>query len=128
MKILVAMVAFLFVCAQVVGCVIGEAPKKIRPADTTWIQNGQTTRAQIEEKFGKPQFSGTHQGVGQHVEYTYSPPSSMGLEPRPSGPFPQAYQPPARTMPQAQAARERFWVTYDAQGIVQDFGFGSQQR
>ena len=52
-KILVSL-GTLFWLVQLFGCAIGEAPQRIRPGDTAWIQKGQTTRAQVLEQFGQP--------------------------------------------------------------------------
>lgn len=122
-KILVSL-GTLFWLVQLFGCAIGEAPQRIRPADTAWIQKGQTTRNEIVGKFGEPTFRGTREEVGQYAEYRWRPESMPALQPTPSGPFPQAYRPPARTTPEAEALGERFWVVYDEQGVVEDFGFG----
>ncbi len=128
MRTLLTGIGILLFVIQMSGCVTGDDAQRIRPEDTTWIQKGQTTQKEIIAKFGQPQFTGTQKGVGQLAEYTYSPPAPVGLEPRPSGPFPQAYTPPAQTRPETEALKERFWVLYDSQGIVQDFGFGAAPK
>ena len=117
--------AAFFVLLQLPGCVVEDHTLVIRPDDTTWIQKGQTTRQEVIERFGAPRFTGTLEGEGQYAEYSPPGPGVASLEPRPEGPFPQTYRPPADTMPGAEALGERLWLVYDNQGIVQDFGFGA---
>ncbi len=109
---------------QLSGCVVGEVEPRIAPDDTTWIQKGHTTQEQVIARFGQPDLTIRRDDGGQYAEYTITDDLMAQLEPRPEGPFPQTYRPPVQTMPGAEALRERFWVIYDSQGIVQDFGFG----
>ncbi len=113
----------LILLIQLSGCV-GEGVKTIRPEDTTWIQRGKTTRQEVVAKFGEPSFVGTIQGEGQYAEYNPPRPPAPSLEPRPAGPLPQSYQPPAQAAPGGGALGERFWVIYDAGGVVKDYGIG----
>lgn len=110
------------------ACVVGEVERRITPQDTAWIEKGRTTRDQVVAKLGEPAFTGTHQGVGQYAEYTIPPPARLALEPTQSGPFPQVQRAPVDTVPEAEALGDRFWLIYDAQGVVEDFGFGSPPR
>jgi len=125
--------------AALIGCATDDTVVRILPVDTTWIQRGQTTREQVIAKFGEPRLILQNgDGVeGQFAEYGSSPtvPSygqrggSQVLVPIPQGSFPQVYP----TAEQAgilnrelQPLGDRFWLRYDAQGIVHDFGFGTK--
>lgn len=106
------------------GCTIGEVNPGIQQEDTTWIEKGKTTRAEIVAKFGEPDFTGTAENVGQYAEYRLAGEAPLSVEPRPVGPFPQSYQPPARSEPEVQSLKDMFWVVYSDQGVVQDYGVG----
>ena len=115
----------LLLLMQGVGCVVGDEVRKIRPEDTNWIQQGQTTREQVMARFGKPHFTGAHKGVGKYDEYHYSHEAPVNLEPVPDGAFPLNFPPPSHSTSQVQSPSERFWIMYDSQGVVQDYGFGA---
>ena len=117
---------------------------RIRPEDTTWIQRGHTTREEIMAKFGEPDHSMMKEdqtGPGEYVEYGlplmpdiyaargYTSP----FEPRPrgggpvGGANPQVYRPPIESIkfPSPAETVQPFWLLYDTQGVVGDFGFGT---
>ncbi len=122
---------------EVIGCAASVMERTIRPEDTAWIQNGQTTREQVIAKFGEPNFVATKTGdfgtgAGEYVEYRQPTPvghSSAGglsLEVRPrGGRTAQVYQPPLESLQPSPATGPAFWVRYDAQGVVKASGFGS---
>jgi len=128
----------LLTCALLSACVTDNTIRRIRPDDTTWIQRGETTREQVKEKFGEPRLTlaGREGDQGQYAEYSSSPSihtygergGSQVFVPIPQGPFPQVYPSSEQAgLPnrQLQPLGDRFWLRYNAQGIVEDFGFGS---
>jgi len=133
-------VIVLLPCLLLPACVTDDAVIRIRPEDTTWIQRGQTTREQVIAKFGEPSLTLAQRdeaSLGQYVEYRPSPsPQAYGerggsqvFVPIPQGPFPQVYpsaEQSGRLSEQLQPLGDRFWLRYDARGIVTDFGFGAR--
>ncbi len=117
----------LFLFIQLCGCVTDELGRRIRPEDVTWIQKGQTTREQITAKFGQPTFKMDWRydnDLGEYAEYRYEHPA-VTLQPRTQGPLPQVFRTPSqRLQPYGtiQNIGERFWIIYDARGIVENFG------
>jgi len=128
------------------GCVVGELQQRIRPEDTTWIQRGQTTREEVMARFGEPDRSAPKKdkmGLGEYVEYgrplmldTYTARGyTSPFEPRPrgggpgplGGAAPQVYRPPIESIefPSPAETVQPFWLLYDTQGVVGDFGFGT---
>ncbi len=128
MPMLFTRLLIIFSLLSLVACVVGEVERRITTQDTVWIEKGRTTREQVLAKFGEPAFTGTHQGVGQYAEYTVPPRARLTLAPVQSGPFPQVQRAPVDTVPEVKALGDRFWVIYDARGIVEDFGFGSPPK
>ena len=90
-----------------------------------WIQTGITTRSQVETRFGRPNF--------EVPEYAGSTPQSD--TPRSDENTPKVttavIQSPKDTKatylhaksPNVQTQEDRFWVTYDGNNVVKDFGF-----
>ena len=128
---------------EVIGCA-GAMEQTIRPEDTAWIQNGQTTREQVIAKFGEANFVATKTGdfgtgAGEYVEYRqpatvgHSSGGGLSLEPRPivglvgggSSVASIVYQPPLESLRLPPATGPAFWVLYDGQGVVKASGFGS---
>ena len=117
---------FLTLVSSLCACAMSDSGRRITVQDTAWIEKGRTTRQQVVEKFGEPSMIGTYKGVGEYVEYLIPPPVRLPLQPTQSGPLPQEQRPPIdRTIPRAESPDDRFWVMYNAKGIVHDFGFGS---
>lgn len=110
------------------ACVVGDVERRITPKDTAWIEKGRTTREQVLAKFGEPTFTETYKEMGQYAEYAAPPTERLSLEPIPSGPFPQVQRPPGGTVSEPRSLGDRFWILYDAQGIVESFGFGPRSR
>lgn len=57
---------------------------------------------------------------------SFHAPCQTGVRPR--GPFPQVYLPPLETLKPLRAhsdAAPQFWIRYDAQKVVGDFGCGA---
>ncbi len=125
---------------EVIGCAASVMERTIRPEDTAWIQNGQTTREQVITKFGVPNLVATKTGdfgagAGEYVEYRQPTPvghSSAGglsLEVRPrGGRTAQVYQQPLESTVRSPEAGPAFWVLYDGQGVVKASGFESSPR
>ncbi len=126
------------------GC-LSKVQPRILPADTTWIQRSHTTREEVITRFGKPDRSMAKKDQmegGEYVEYGRSLMPDLyaargytsPFEPRPrgggpaqlGGAAPQVYRPPIESLrfPGPAEAVQPFWLHYDGQGVVRDFGFG----
>jgi len=109
------------------GCVVGGSQQRITPSETTWILKGETTRDQVLAKFGSPHLTERTGGAGTYDEYTYHAPGTLEPQLRPSGPSVLAFPPP-REPSSPEVATNRFWLRYDANGQVEDFGFDNPSK
>jgi hypothetical protein len=109
--------------------------RRIRPADTGWIQRDQTTREAVIARFGEASLTLMEErSTTQYAEYHSSP--EMGAYAERGGsqvfvpiqnPLPQAYpsaEQAGLTRSELQPLGDRFWLRYDDRGVVKDFGFG----
>ncbi len=121
------------------GCAAEDSARRLDVTDTTWIQKGQTTQKEVVAQYGQPELtmpSAEDNAMGEYALYGYPPlltiytkhGLSSSFEPRPRGPFPQVYLPPLETLKPQRGhsdAAPQFWVRYDEQKVVDDFGFGT---
>lgn len=104
--------------------------------DTGWIQRGSTTRDQIETRFGSPNFevpeyagstrpttAMTAPRVDKDIPKTTSTVTPSPKETKATYLQPQASAEMAPSSAKVQDNDDRFWVTYDADDVVRDFGF-----
>ncbi len=111
---------------SLVACVGGKNVADINSQNTDWIEENRTTREQVVTKFGEADFSGVYKGVGEFAEYTVSSPTPLTLEPTQVGTQPQVHRSPGDiSVNDVGKSDDRFWVIYNAQGVVHDFGFGA---
>ncbi len=109
-----------------VACVVGKNGPGITSQNSAWIEKGRTTREQVVTRFGEPAFLGMYKGVGEYAEYTVSSPTPLTLEPTQGGPQPQVHRSPVDiSVNDIGKSDDRFWVIYNAQGVVHDLGFGA---
>lgn len=118
-------------------------PHQISLEDTAWIQKGTTTRTEVEARFGKPNFEVPEYAVSTPETADTSTPRHDASSPATtttiskSPTHTKATYVPSETsavsltrkmlfMSEAkdgQRKKDRFWVTYDLNNVVIDFGF-----
>ena len=132
----VTLLALLFLMS---GCATGKIEKiapQITLEDTAWIQKGLTTRNEIEERFGSPNFEvPVYAGSPPETSATSTPRSDkdsptttsmVSQSPKDTKAtyvhplFESEISPSSAT---AQTQQDRFWVKYDEENVVKDFGF-----
>jgi len=133
----------LLVGVMMAGCATVEIGRNITPEEITWIQKKATTRSEVVEKLGLPtsempdwtkmEFSSTSttkttttsnkEDDGQ----TQKSVSTTSFQTNPTNKFTRALYIHTKSSSAIFAGTEthqkQFWLLYDAQGIVQDFGF-----
>src|SRR5262245_674926 len=124
---LVTLLALLFLMS---GC--ATTPKiehQITMADTAWIQKGITTRSEVEKRFGSPNFEVPEYPAS--TRETTSTTTPRNDRDTPTTKTTVNVQSPNETKatyltPKSsanmQTKEDRFWVTYDANNLVKDFG------
>lgn len=131
---------WLFVVVVIVsGCVRAEVGRPISPHDLAWIQKGQTTRAEVVQRFGAPE-SETPDWAGMHYQITTTTTTTTTTSNKdgesqqsvttttmePIKPRTKALYLYTKTegglFVGVQTTQEQFWVTYDENGVVQDLG------
>ena len=122
----VTLLALLFLMS---GCATAEIKPQITPNDTAWIQKGLTTRSQIEARFGSPNFEVPEYVGSTHETSATSAPRSDVDGPTTKGIVSQSPKDTKATYlhsessSNVQTPEDRFWVTFDANNVVKDFGF-----
>ena len=134
----------LFVVFVLSSCVSAETGRSISPQDVAWIQKGKTTRAEVVERFGgptseMPDWAGMQYQVTS-ITTTTTPTSNKDGESQqsvttttmePIKPRTKALYVHQKTeggpFGGIQITEEQFWITYDENGVVQDFGLQTGQ-
>ena len=124
---------------SVLGCATAEKGRSISTQDVTWIQKGKTSRAEVVQRFGGPT-SETPDWAAMHYQVTSittttKPGSNQDGESQqsvttttmePIKPRTKAVYVHEKTeggvFVGIQITEDHFWVTYDENGVVQDFG------
>jgi hypothetical protein len=137
---------WLFVVAFTVSsCVSAETGRSISSQDVTWIQKDKTTRSEIVQRFGAPtsempDWPGMHYQVTSittttrttHNEDGQSQESVTTTTMEPIKPRTKALYVHQKTegglFVGIQITEEQFWITYDENGVVQDFGLQAGPR
>jgi hypothetical protein len=129
--VLVSLVIFLN------GCATAEMGRLITPEQAAWIQKGVTTRNEVVERFGVPDLEFPDYTDSKHQTTSTSTTTKEGDTSGTTTPT-QVDSPKgtratylhtkseAAVLPfyaNAQSTQSQFWIKYDDNGIVQDFGF-----
>jgi len=116
-------------------CATAMIEHQITTADTAWIQQGVTTRSQIETRFGPPSFEVPEYAASTRETASASTPRNDEYNPKTPSTAPQVPKDTKATYvhPLSEAEMEssygkqtkqdRFWVIYDEKNVVKDFGF-----
>ncbi|HEX8750029.1 MAG TPA: hypothetical protein VF732_02865 [Nitrospira sp.] len=123
----VTLLALLFLMS---GCATAEMKHQITPEDTAWIQKGTTTRTEVEARFGSPNFEvpeyagSTHDTTSATTPRSDkdSPATKTTVDVQPPKDSKATYVHPESSS-NVQTQEDRFWVTFDANNLVKDFGF-----
>lgn len=112
------------------GCSSAKINHQITMADTAWIQKGITTRSEMQMRFGSPNFEvPEYSGSTRETTSTTSPRNDQDT---PATKSTANVQPPndtkatylhPKSSADVQTREDRFWVTYDPNNVVKDFGF-----
>lgn len=119
------------------GCATAEIGRQITPEQAVWIQKGGTTRNQIVERFGAPNFEFPDYTDSKHQTTTTSTTIKDGdtstttttiqvQSPKNTKATYLHTKSEAAVLPfyaNVQTTQKQFWIKYDENGIVQDFGF-----
>ena len=124
------------------SCIGKPLAPRVSVEDTTWIVLGKTTRDEVVTRFGRPDSSSNVQIDADHGDYAEYGPAlapdvyegrgyTSPFEPRPrgggveqlGGAQPQVFRPPLESIRSPSRDGPVFWVLYDPQGVVKDFGF-----
>ena len=119
------------------GCATAEMGRQITLEQTAWIQKGITSRSEIVERFGAPNFEFPDYTSSKY-ETTSTSTTTKDGDTRTTTTTVQAQSPKstkatylhtrskAAVLPfyaNVQTTQNQFWINYDEKGIVQDFGF-----
>ena len=129
-------VAWLTLLVLVNACATAKTEHTATMADTGWIQKGFTTRSQIEARFGSPSFevpeypgstrATTATATPRIDEATQKSPGTVTESPKETKATYLLRRSETAIAPSSadlQEQDDRFWVTYDANNVVKDFGF-----
>ena len=121
------------------NCATAEFGRQITPEEVTWIQKGITTRSEVVQRFGAPRFelpdwtnrkyqTTTTQKTVKEGDTSTTTTTTVQVEPtdRTMKAVYMYTKSEAAVVPfyaNAKTVQEQFWVSYDENGIVQDFGF-----
>jgi hypothetical protein len=137
---------WLFVVVSTVSsCASAETGRSISSQDVTWIQKDQTTRSEVVQRLGAPtsempDWAGMHYQVTSITTTTKTADNKDGesqqsvttttmepIKPRTKALYVH-HKTEGGLFVGIQITEEQFWITYDENGVVQDFGLHAGPR
>ena len=122
------------------GCATAEVGRQITQDQAAWIQRGVTTRSEVVGQFGAPNFESADYSDSKHQTTTTSTTTREGntsttttttqvQTPKNTKATYLHTKSEAAVLPfyaNVQTTQNQFWIKYDENGIVQDFGFAGR--
>jgi hypothetical protein len=121
------------------SCATAEFGRQITSEEVTWITKGVTTRSEVVQRFGAPRFelpdwtsrkyqTTTTQKTVKEGDTSTTTTTTVQVEPtnKTTKAVYMYTKSEAAVIPfyaNVKTVQEQFWVIYDENGIVQDFGF-----